>query len=129
MDWCVKDYDEANHHPRAVLNGNHSDAILGLSAKTGDTITFDALGSSDPDKDTLRYQWWVYPEAGRRPYERTFPLDDADAERIALTIPADAAGKEMHLILEVWDQNEIISLVDYRRVIIEVDSANMTTVQ
>ena len=27
-DWCVKSYDHANHHPVAVLNGDHSNAII-----------------------------------------------------------------------------------------------------
>lgn len=123
MDWCVKDCDQANHHPHAVINEDNSDVVLRLSAEPDDTITFDAAGSSDPDKDALRYFWWVYPEAGRRPYGKTFPLEGTDAERIALTIPADAAGKEIHLILEVWDESEIVPLVDYRRAIIEVNRA------
>jgi hypothetical protein len=123
MDWCVMDYEQANHPPRAVLNGDNSDAILRFSAPTGETIAFDADGSSDPDNDRLRYHWWVYSEAGQRPYGKPFPLDGADEKQITLTLPVDAAGKEIHLILEVWDRNESVSLVDYRRAVIKVDAA------
>jgi len=123
MDWCVKDYDQANHHPRAVLNGDNSDAILRLSAKPGGTITFVAAGSSDPDNDALRYFWWIYPEAGRRPYSKALSIEDDTADKVSLTIPADAAGTELHVILEVWDKNEILPVVDYRRAVIDVGTA------
>jgi hypothetical protein len=48
------------------------------------------------------------------------PVANAAAEKISITIPPDAAGKELHLILEVWDQNKIVPLVDYRRMVIDV---------
>ena len=35
--------------------------------------------------------------------------------------PKDAAGKELHLILEVWDDSDIVPLVDYRRVVLSVE--------
>jgi len=120
MDWCVQPLTKANHHPRAVLNGDSSDAILKLSAKPGEIVQFSAVGSSDPDKDALRYSWWFYPEAGRNPYGKELEVGTATAEKIAVTIPRDAAGKELHLILEVWDQSRIVPLVDYRRAVISV---------
>ena len=120
MEWCVQPYAKANHPPHAVLNGDASRAILKLAAKPGDVMKFDAAGSTDPDKDTLRYSWWIYPEAGRRPYGKELPIQNATAERIQFTIPPDAAGKELHLILEVWDQSKIVPLAAYRRVVINV---------
>jgi len=36
-------------------------------------------------------------------------------------IPLDAAEKEIHIILEVKDQNKIASLWDYRRLVINVN--------
>jgi hypothetical protein len=120
MDWCVQPYAKANHPPHAVLNGDATDAILKLSAKPGDVMKFDASGSTDPDKDALRYSWWIYPEAGRRPYGKALPIANASSDKIEVTIPPDAAGKELHLILEVWDQSAIVPLVDYRRVVIDV---------
>jgi hypothetical protein len=120
MDWCVQPFAKANHHPRAVLDGDTSDTSLRRTAKPGDTLKFDASASTDPDGDALRFSWWIYPEAGRRPYGQPLALANATAPAITFIVPADAAGKELHLILEVWDQSKIVPLVDYRRVVIAV---------
>ena len=80
----------------------------------------DATGSSDPDHDALRYSWWIYPEAGRQPYGKALPIEHSSSDKVEVTIPPDAAGKALHLILEVWDQSAIVPLVDYRRAVINV---------
>ena len=120
MDWCVRDFDQANHRPHAVLNGDASDEIIRMRAKAGESLNFDASGSSDPDDDELRYQWWVYAEAGESPYDKPLAIAENSSEHINLTIPDDAEGKELHLILEVWDRSSIVPTVDYRRTIIDV---------
>lgn len=130
MDWCVEPFEKANHHPKAVLENDHSDRILFLTATPGQTLTLSAAGSSDPDGDTLSYRWWNYPEAGRVPYGKSLDLQYADKETLKFVVPEDAAGKELHIILEVWDQHPDIPLVDYRRVLITVaplkgDSASL----
>lgn len=120
MDWCVQPYAKANHPPVAVLNGDTGDGILKLTAKPGETLKLTAAGSTDPDKDALRFSWWNYPEAGRNPYGKALPLENANTDNIQFMIPADATGKELHLILEVHDQSAIAPLVDYRRAVISV---------
>ena len=44
-----------------------------------------------------------------------------DQAKIDLEIPKAAKGKELHLILEVWDKSDIVPLVDYRRVVMMVN--------
>ncbi len=120
MDWAVAPFAEANHHPRAVLNGDTSDAIKRVSARPGDTVPLSATGSSDPDGDGLSYSWWVYHEAGERPYGQKVAIMDHDKAESMLAIPADAAGHDLHVILEVTDDDAEVPLVDYRRMVIEV---------
>ncbi len=120
MDWCVQPFAKANHHPVAALQGDTTAAIVRRTAKPGDLLAFDASASTDPDGDALRYSWWIYPEAGRRPYGKSLALESATAPAVSFTVPADAAGREPHLILEVWDQSAIAPLMAYRRVVIDV---------
>jgi acetyl esterase/lipase len=120
LDWCVQPFAQANHHPRAALDGDTGDGIVRLSASPGQVLTFDASASSDPDGDALDHSWWIYPEAGRAPYGREISLEGVASPRVSLTVPADAAGKELHLILEVTDRHREVRLTDYRRVVIQV---------
>lgn len=120
MDWCVKPYEEANHHPCAVLNGQKDDVITILEASPGQTIDLDASGSSDPDGDPLAFRWSVYGEAGT--YAGDIDIPAADAVTTSVTVPKDAAGKEIHIILEVQDKNLLAPLFDYRRLVIQVSA-------
>jgi hypothetical protein len=116
MDWCVKPYNEANHHPKAAVNGDSSDTIVTMSANPGGTLSLDASGSTDPDGDDLTYSWWAYPEAGT--YEGKIQINNPNQSKIKVEVPDDANGKQIHIILEVKDNNEIISLYDFRRIVI-----------
>lgn len=118
MDWCIEPYEKANHHPKAVLNGDNSDKILFINAKPGEKIKLDAAGTKDPDGDQLNILWWNYREAGN--YEGMPKIENTSGMDAMVEIPRDAAGKEIHVILEVKDQNKIASLWDYRRMVISV---------
>jgi hypothetical protein len=118
MDWCVKPHEKANHHPVAGFRGDSSDTIVRLKARPGERLALDASGSSDPDGDHLHYHWWAYPEAGS--YRGALAVSDPNAKASTLTVPKDAAGKQIHVSLEVRDENDIVALYDYRRIVIDV---------
>ena len=118
MDWCVKDYKEANHNPIAAFGGDLYPTIVRLTSSPGKKVGLDASASRDPDNDTLNFRWFVYPEAGT--YNGTPEITGANESVAAITIPKDAGGKQIHVILEVRDDNPMVPLYAYRRVVIDV---------
>jgi len=118
MDWCVQPYNKANHHPVAALSVDKSDTIVRLSVSPGDRIVLDSSASSDPDGDALEIRWWQYLEAGT--YPGVVHIPSPRESKINITVPTGAAGKQIHIILEVRDKNAIGSLYDYRRIVIDV---------
>jgi hypothetical protein len=121
LDWCVQRPKGANHPPVAGFRGDVSRDVVRLEAGPGEVVRLNASGSRDLDGDALAYHWWVYKEAG------TYAGDVAlakDRERAAeLTVPADAAGKTVHVILEVTDDGTP-ALTCYRRVVITVKAGD-----
>jgi hypothetical protein len=117
MDWCVQPFEETNHPPVPLLNGQQGVAALKIDARPGRPIKLSAAGSTDPDNDQLSYRWWVYPEAGS--YGRTLKVDEPGAAAVSLTPPADSGGKTLHMILEVRDDGTP-SLVRFRRAVVQV---------
>jgi hypothetical protein len=115
MGWCVKPAKGANHPPIAGFRGDPSRKVVQLSAKPGERVTLDAKGSNDPDGDRLGYRWWVYREAGT--YASEEEVENATSAEAGLRVPADAAGKTIHVILEVTDAGTP-PLTRYRRVVI-----------
>lgn len=120
MDWCIQAYEQANHHPVAVVNGDKTNEILFREVKAGKKVRLNCKGSNDPDGDPLEYTWWYYKEAGS--YDGDPLISSANTLETVIEIPEDAVGQEIHIILEVKDQNEIGSLWDYRRVVIRVEA-------
>jgi hypothetical protein len=118
MDWSVKPFEEANHHPVAAFRGDTSHAIVRMRALAGEEVALDATASGDPDDDPLVYRWWIYQEAGTYPGEVT--ISSAHQPEASVRIPTGAAGKQIHVILEVRDENPIASLFCYRRIVIDV---------
>jgi hypothetical protein len=117
MEWCVRPARGTNHPPLPVLNGDRGVGVAELTVRPGQVVRLTAAGSSDPDGDRLSFRWFVYPEAGT--YGQDVPLSGGAVETAALTVPADAAGKTVHVVLEVTDDGEP-ALTRYRRVVLRV---------
>jgi hypothetical protein len=117
MDWCVAPFETGNHRPRAVVDFDETDAVLERQAQPGDLVAIDASASTDPDGGRLSFRWWIYREAGT--YGGLVTVrGDAEA-RVAVQVPRDAAGREIHLILSVTDDGDP-PLTAFRRVIVRV---------
>jgi hypothetical protein len=117
LDWCVKRPSEANHPPRAVLNGSGGKEIQSLPARPGQTLRLDARDSRDPDGDALGYEWFVYLEAGT--YKSEVTLKNTLSSQTTLDVPSNASGKTIHVILTVRDGGTP-PLAAYRRMVIRV---------
>lgn len=116
--WCVKPAKEANRPPVPVLNGERGLGAVAVTARAGEVVKLSAAGSTDPDGDRLTYRWFVYPEAGT--YGKAVSLAGADGESAVLPVPADAAGKTIHVILDVTDRGSP-AVTRYRRAVVSVE--------
>lgn len=119
MDWCKNEFDQANHPPKISINDDASEKIHIYETKKGASVVLDASASTDPDGDKLNFKWWQYPEAGT--YDGELSIPDPSNPVCEVLIPKDAKGKEIHLILEVNDDNKIVSMYDYRRIVFVVE--------
>lgn len=113
MDWCVaSNFNEANHQPVAMINGNFDRVFA-----PGETISLDATPSTDPDGDSLSYNWWQYFEADNA--ESKIAITNNTAKSGAsFTIPNEP-GKQIQIVLEVTD-NGVPSLKSYKRIILNI---------
>jgi len=49
MDWCVAaEFNQVNHNPVAILNGDRSKQIVKITTKSRDNIKLTALGQTIP---------------------------------------------------------------------------------
>ncbi len=115
LDWCAQPRAKANHPPRVVLNGVGGTEILRYHANTGSRQILDARSSSDPDQDHLSFEWFVYAEAGS--YRGSVTLEGTNTATATLTVPQDAAGASIHLVVMVTDDGNP-ALTRYRRAVI-----------
>lgn len=122
MDWTIKPYDQANHPP--VIELGHADRPI---AKPGERVELSAE-ATDPDGDTVSYEWFFYGEAGTlttaNPRSgQPFEIQDSDLPEASFTVPTSrvmAPGTgTIHIILAVTDDGTP-SLTRYRRVIVDV---------
>ena len=110
-DWCVKDYEHANHPP--VVKLAHAPD---LKVKPGQTVKLSAKGK-DPDGDKLYYKLLQYREPGS--YKGEVNIQAAKKPQASFKLPADAKpGRTVHTICEVTDDGDP-QLTRYARVIVE----------
>ena len=111
-DWCVMDYESANHPPQVKLN--HSEA---LEAKPGALVRLSGR-AEDPDGDRLDWRWWNYEDAGT--YGSGVEIIEGQGLEASIMVPENAKpGETIHVILEVTDSGTPV-LTRYRRVVIKV---------
>jgi len=116
LDWSVKEPEEVNHEPVAVIGKDRGNRIIRMKVEPGKTLQLDASGSFDPDRDQISFQWFMYESAGT--YVGNVMPGNETSSILNLKVPKNLGEKEIHLILEVRD-NGTPSLVTYRRVILQ----------
>ncbi|WP_297088125.1 DUF1593 domain-containing protein [uncultured Draconibacterium sp.] len=111
MDWCVKDFEEANHSPEVKVKGEIIQHV-----KPGEKIKLKAK-SFDPDGDKLSYKWWNYTDASTIENELRITNNES-ADKAGFVVP-DEPGKVIHIILEVAD-NGTPALTAYKRFVYKI---------
>lgn len=106
MDWCVREFNDANHPPIAKVKGETHRVV-----KPGESVTLQAT-ASDPDGNKLTYKWWQYSDADSA--VATVRIANADSLDNASFIAPDETGKQIHIIFEVTDSGTP-PLVGYQR--------------
>lgn len=118
IKWTTLPYSEANHNPVLVVDSDSTKNILYRKVRPGLNYHFDAKGSSDPDGDSISYEWFYYEEPGS--YTGKISIKGSLSQKVVVHIPSDAAGTEIHLILKVRD-NGTPNLFSYRRIVCLVE--------
>jgi Protein of unknown function (DUF1593) len=119
MDWTIKPYAEANHPPVVTLR--HANQ---LAAKSGERVSLNAEGSTDPDGDALSYEWFHYGEPGTLLLSsgRTgapLTIESANGSSAWFIAPRVTRPETIHIILAVTDRGTP-PLTRYQRVVITV---------
>jgi len=111
-DWCVRDYEHANHPPQARVEGP-----LDRIARAKERVQLSAKPSTDPDGDTLRFTWWQYTDVDS--CEAAVGISTKQSDSIASFVVPDEPDKTIHMILEVTDDGNP-PLTRYRRIVVRI---------
>ncbi len=111
MDWCVKEFNDANHQPVAKVTGS-----LQRDVQPGETVKLDAT-ATDPDGNKITYKWWQYADADSA--DATVTIANSDSLDQASFVVPNETGKQVHIILEVTDKGAP-PLVGYQRIICSI---------
>lgn len=112
MDWSVKDFEEANHPPVPKLN--HQDE---LTLHSGEQLVLDASASTDPDNNTLNFEWFHYREPGT--FLGSIEIGNRKHAKVQLEVPEVLTPRTAHFVLQVTDKGSP-ALTRYKRVIVNI---------
>lgn len=119
MDWCVADsFEKANHNPVAVVQGDKSKRVVTMRVKSGQRVNLSAAGTTDPDRDDIAYQWFIYKEAGT--FNGNIKIENSTSAKASFIAPKVRVPRLLHVILQVKDKGEPC-LYSYRRLIITIE--------
>lgn len=112
MDWCIKDYKNANHPPVPLLRG---DSVL--TVKSGQSFSLDGSNTYDPDGDSFSYLWFYYLEAGT--YKKDIQVSPENYPGVTITAPDVQKAETVHFILKITDKGTP-QLSGYKRIIVTI---------
>ncbi|WP_111307424.1 nucleoside hydrolase-like domain-containing protein [Confluentibacter sediminis] len=112
MDWCLADYAHANHAPVPVLSSPEN-----ITVKSGESFSFDASNSYDPDGDSFGFVWYHYPQAGT--YKKEVVITPENFPGFTATAPIVDKQETLHIILKMTDKGTP-NLTRYKRMIVTV---------
>lgn len=111
MDWCVRDFGEANHAPAVTVAGPRYRDV-----SPGESVQLHAA-ASDPDGDGLVYRWGQ--ETGVESSSSAVAIANSDSADQAGFVAPNEPGKRVYLVLEVTDDGAP-PLVGYQRLIFNI---------
>jgi hypothetical protein len=114
MDWSIKAYKDANHPPVANLA-----SPAHMTVKSGQRFVLSAVGSTDPDGDSLSYYWFHYPEIGGWSSAVASGISP-NIHTVDFTAPTVNAPRDAHFIVAVTDKGSP-PLTRYARVIVTIE--------
>ncbi|KAK8004734.1 hypothetical protein PG990_010771 [Apiospora arundinis] len=117
IEWAAS--GKGNRNPVVVMNGDSSYQVATVRAAAGAEITVSAAGTMDPDGDALSYAWSQDTGVVGAGWTTAIALGGDSTPDTSFVVPADAGGKDIHLMLRVVD-NGTPALATWRRVIVQV---------
>jgi PelA/Pel-15E family pectate lyase len=111
MDWCLKEFNDANHAPVAKLKGSRQRDV-----KASETVKLAAT-ATDPEGKKLTCKWWQYADADSA--KAVVTIMNCDSLDQASFVAPDEPGNQVQIILQVTDDGTP-PLVGYQRVICNI---------
>lgn len=120
IGWTLSDrFRDGNHAPMVMVNGRTGQGAIHLTARSGEAVTLDATGTSDPDGGAVHLRWWQYREVGGIPPQPPVTIESPEAHSTRIVLPQVNKPMAIHLIAEARDDGTP-SLTGYRRIIIDI---------